>query len=319
MADTSCRGSGDARNPHGCSARGRAGSAVSGRSISVRRMRETPSRASGPNNDWGRAEPQCHRRARAGSFGRWRQPSTIGLVQPGCVSRQAAARRAEILLLCCQPLVVDCYACSRASLICARTAVGLLALSCRSRQNGLSPTDSRRDWTTSRAARFSATNRTRLPSATARVSKLVIVWDFPVPGGPSRTKVRPAHASRMASSCEASAGIGQAASSSSRSGSSGVGTESSNGSVGLSTSAEPARCASGSPSSRQGLSKGETLRTAARLGQPLPRPGRQTLLGDSASHRIECGIEVDAVLVLDRILQPGTLRFWSWRSFSSRQ
>ena len=46
-------------------------------------------------------------------------------------------------------------------------------------------------------------------SATARVSRLVIVCDCPVPGGPSSTKLRPATASPMAASCEASAATGQ--------------------------------------------------------------------------------------------------------------
>ena len=71
------------------------------------------------------------------------------------------------------------------------------------------PTASSRRATTSSAARFSATNSTRLPSATARVSRLVMVCDLPVPGGPSSTNVRPATASAIARSCEASAGSGQ--------------------------------------------------------------------------------------------------------------
>ena len=79
------------------------------------------------------------------------------------------------------------------------------------------PTASSRRATTSRAARFSATNSTFLPSATARVSRLVIVCDLPVPGGPSSTKVRPAVASAIARSCDESAGAGSWAARSSRS------------------------------------------------------------------------------------------------------
>ena len=79
------------------------------------------------------------------------------------------------------------------------------------------PTASSRRATTSRAARFSATNSTRLPSATAWVSRLVMVCDLPVPGGPSSTNVRPAPASAIARSCEASAGAGSCAARSSRS------------------------------------------------------------------------------------------------------
>ena len=71
------------------------------------------------------------------------------------------------------------------------------------------PIASSRRATTSSAARFSATKSTRLPSATARASRLVIVCDLPVPGGPSSTKVRPAAASAIARSWEASAGTGQ--------------------------------------------------------------------------------------------------------------
>ena len=39
---------------------------------------------------------------------------------------------------------------------------------------------------------------------------LVMVWDLPVPGGPSSTKLRPWPAATMAFSCAPSAGMGSA-------------------------------------------------------------------------------------------------------------
>jgi hypothetical protein len=50
-----------------------------------------------------------------------------------------------------------------------------------------SPAAERRRWTTSSAARFSATKRTLLPSAMRAEIALAIVCDLPVPGGPSMT------------------------------------------------------------------------------------------------------------------------------------
>ena len=120
------------------------------------------------------------------------------------------------------------------------------------------PTESSRRATTSSAARFSATNSTFLPAATAWLSRLVIVCDLPVPGGPSSTKVRPASASAIARSCEASAGAGSCAASSSRSAKPAVSRAGSrNASVGSCTrwetsgfSAKSAQCSSRSFHSR---------------------------------------------------------------------
>ena len=96
------------------------------------------------------------------------------------------------------------------------------------------------------------------PPATAWVSRLVMVCDLPVPGGPSSTKVRPASASAIARSCEASAGAGSCAASSSRSTKSPVSRAGSvNASVGSCTrwgtsgfSAKSAQCSSRSFHSR---------------------------------------------------------------------
>ncbi len=48
------------------------------------------------------------------------------------------------------------------------------------------------------AARFSATNSTRLPRADREAIRLAMVWDLPVPGGPSMTRSAPATAELMA-------------------------------------------------------------------------------------------------------------------------
>ena len=68
------------------------------------------------------------------------------------------------------------------------------------------PTSSRRFCTTSSAARFSATNSTVFPWKRALVIMLVIVCDFPVPGGPCITKVLPFPDAFTALICEPSAG-----------------------------------------------------------------------------------------------------------------
>src|ERR1035437_9636382 len=57
-------------------------------------------------------------------------------------------------------------------------------LLCSSRQAAPTRAASSRRFTTSRAAIFSETKRTFLPSATAAPIRLTMVWDFPVPGGP---------------------------------------------------------------------------------------------------------------------------------------
>ena len=53
----------------------------------------------------------------------------------------------------------------------------------------------RRRATTSSVVAFSATNMTVLPCARARKMRFATVWDLPVPGGPSTTRLRPAMAS----------------------------------------------------------------------------------------------------------------------------
>ena len=58
--------------------------------------------------------------------------------------------------------------------------------------------------TTSNAALFSATNKTFLPLEINSVIIFVMVCDFPVPGGPSSTKLLPLIASWIATSCDAS-------------------------------------------------------------------------------------------------------------------
>ena len=54
-----------------------------------------------------------------------------------------------------------------------------------------------------------------MPLLSACAMRLVIVCDFPVPGGPSSTNVRPSAAIATARSCEPSAGIGTGTSASS--------------------------------------------------------------------------------------------------------
>ena len=73
-----------------------------------------------------------------------------------------------------------------------------------SKQNGDSPNLSNLVRTTSRAAAFCATNKTRLPRYNALAIMLVIVCDLPVPGGPNIMKLPPETASSTASSCELS-------------------------------------------------------------------------------------------------------------------
>ena len=69
------------------------------------------------------------------------------------------------------------------------------------------PTSASRPLTTSRAAAFSATKRTRLPCARHSAITLVTVWDFPVPGGPSMTALAPSRAATMATCWLESASI----------------------------------------------------------------------------------------------------------------
>jgi len=76
----------------------------------------------------------------------------------------------------------------------------LLLGSCSSRHMSPSPHRSRFPRTTSRAAIFCETKSTRFPWAMSSEIMLVIVWLFPVPGGPCRTKLTPARAACTASS-----------------------------------------------------------------------------------------------------------------------
>ena len=91
--------------------------------------------------------------------------------------------------------------------ISSRTTFLFALLLCNSRQMDPSPSRSRRLWTTSRAAIFSATKSTFLPALTAVAVRLVIVCDFPVPGGPWMTRCLPRRTSSMATACELSASV----------------------------------------------------------------------------------------------------------------
>ena len=71
----------------------------------------------------------------------------------------------------------------------------------------------RRFFTTASAACFSATNSTFIFAAIAAARRFAIVWDLPVPGGPSRTKERPSTAQRIASSWDSSDSTGHMSSS----------------------------------------------------------------------------------------------------------
>ena len=75
-------------------------------------------------------------------------------------------------------------------------------------QKGAIPIASSLFWTIERAAIFSATNNTFLPLYKALAIILVIVCDFPVPGGPWRIKLFIWLAAEIASNCEESALIG---------------------------------------------------------------------------------------------------------------
>ena len=61
-----------------------------------------------------------------------------------------------------------------------------------------------RRWTTDSAASFSDTKRTVLPFPRLCAMRLVMVWLLPVPGGPSRTRSRPASMAQIAFSCDES-------------------------------------------------------------------------------------------------------------------
>ena len=91
--------------------------------------------------------------------------------------------------------------------ISSRTVFLFALLLCNSRQIGPSPSRSSRLWTTSSAAIFSATKRTFLPAFTAVAIRFVIVWDFPVPGGPWITRCLPSRTSSIAIVCELSASV----------------------------------------------------------------------------------------------------------------
>ena len=62
---------------------------------------------------------------------------------------------------------------------------------CSSRTASPNPTLSNRRFTTSNAAIFSDTNNTVRAWPTASAIILVMVWDFPVPGGPWTTRFIP--------------------------------------------------------------------------------------------------------------------------------
>ena len=78
---------------------------------------------------------------------------------------------------------------------------------CNSKQKAPRPTRSKRLFTTSSAAIFSLTNKTFLPEASSSAMILVIVWDLPVPGGPSTTKLLPILISSMTAICDESASM----------------------------------------------------------------------------------------------------------------
>ena len=81
-------------------------------------------------------------------------------------------------------------------------------LECSSKQNGSKPILVRRSCTTESAAIFSATNSTLFPLYNALAIMLVMVCDFPVPGGPCNIKLFPSPDSITASSCEESTSMG---------------------------------------------------------------------------------------------------------------
>jgi hypothetical protein len=68
---------------------------------------------------------------------------------------------------------------------------------CSSRQMSRRPDRTSRSCTTDSAAIFSATNSTDFPSCAAAAIRLVIVWLFPVPGGPCTTRLAPRRTSSM--------------------------------------------------------------------------------------------------------------------------
>ncbi len=76
---------------------------------------------------------------------------------------------------------------------------------CNSKQKSPRPTLSKRLFTTSNAAIFSLTNKTVFPDAINSAIKFTIVCDFPVPGGPSTTKLFPFFTSSITAICEESA------------------------------------------------------------------------------------------------------------------
>ena len=77
----------------------------------------------------------------------------------------------------------------------------------------------RRRATTSSADCFSATNIMVLPVARARKIRLATVWDLPVPGGPSTTRLCPVTASATTRAWVASAVRGRSSTTASRPGS----------------------------------------------------------------------------------------------------
>ena len=93
------------------------------------------------------------------------------------------------------------------------TAFLVALLEWSSRQKSPIPSASNRFWTTSNAAIFSATKSTVFPFVNALAIIAVMVCDFPVPGGPCKTKLTLFAAMLIALSWDASTVIGKYASS----------------------------------------------------------------------------------------------------------
>ena len=94
---------------------------------------------------------------------------------------------------------------SKILLICAKTSAFWALLEWSSMQNMPRPVSSSLFLTTSKAAIFWATNKTFLWLYKLFIIIFVIVCDFPVPGGPFKTKLKPLDAFIIASVCELSA------------------------------------------------------------------------------------------------------------------
>src|SRR5690606_8549163 len=72
---------------------------------------------------------------------------------------------------------------------CCKTSDFFDLFECNSKQNGPKPIFSNRVCTTTNAAFLAATKSTFLLLASASAIILVMVWDFPVPGGPCKINV----------------------------------------------------------------------------------------------------------------------------------